>query len=114
MLNFKIDIDFSGVQRKVDKKAERTKVVLAEQILKDSNRYIPADEWTLRNSGIIASMANVSQIIWDTPYARKLYWNPLFNFSKDKNPNAQGKWFEFAKSVHLNDWLKIAQTEVDS
>lgn len=112
MLNFDIKIDLTGVQRKVEKKVERTRVVLTDQILKDSNRYIPADQWTLRNSGIIATMASVSQIVWDTPYARKLYWNPQFNFSKDKNPNAQGKWFEYAKSIHLNDWLRIAQMEV--
>lgn len=112
MLNLKMKIDLSGVTRKVDKKVEKTRHIVTEQVLKDSNYYIPADQWTLRDSGIIATLANIHKIVWDTPYARKLYWNPGFNFSTDNNPNAQGKWFEYAKSIHLNDWLKIAQLEV--
>ncbi|MEK3796116.1 hypothetical protein MKX42_30705 [Paenibacillus sp. FSL R7-0204] len=33
-------------------------------------------------------------ISYDTPYARRLYWHPEYNFRKDKNRNAQGKWLE--------------------
>ncbi|WP_040209873.1 minor capsid protein [Clostridium polynesiense] len=33
-------------------------------------------------------------IIFDTPYARRLYWHPEYNFRKDKNVNAQGKWMQ--------------------
>ncbi len=31
-------------------------------------------------------------IVFDTPYARRLYYHPEYNFRTDKNPNAQGKW----------------------
>ena len=34
------------------------------------------------------------KLIYDTPYARRLYWHPEFNFRSDKNPNARGKWLE--------------------
>lgn len=30
----------------------------------------------------------------DTPYARRIYHHPEYNFRTDKNPNAGGKWFE--------------------
>ena len=30
----------------------------------------------------------------DTPYARRVYLHPEYNFKKNKNPNAQGMWFE--------------------
>lgn len=33
----------------------------------------------------------------DTPYARKLYHHPEYNFQTTNNPNAQGKW--------LSPWL---------
>lgn len=33
-----------------------------------------------------------------TPYARRLYFHPEYNFSTRENPHAQGKWF--------SDWLK--------
>lgn len=32
-----------------------------------------------------------------TPYARRLYYHPEYNFQKDENPNARGEWYE--------DWL---------
>ena len=32
-----------------------------------------------------------------TPYARRLYFHPEYNFRTFKNPNAKGKWFE--------DWI---------
>ncbi|WP_051236356.1 hypothetical protein [Paenibacillus pinihumi] len=34
------------------------------------------------------------KIVYDTPYARRLYWHPEYNFRRDKNANAQGKWLE--------------------
>ena len=34
------------------------------------------------------------KLIYDTPYARRLYWHPEFNFRSDKNANARGKWLE--------------------
>ncbi len=36
-------------------------------------------------------------IVSSTPYARRLYFHPEYNFSTEANPNAKGEWFE--------DWL---------
>lgn len=33
-------------------------------------------------------------LVHSTPYARRLYFHPEYNFSRDENPNAKGKWFE--------------------
>lgn len=30
----------------------------------------------------------------DTPYARRLYFHPEYNYSKEKNKNAQGRWLD--------------------
>ena len=32
-----------------------------------------------------------------TPYARRLYYHPEYNFNQKDNPNAQGRWWE--------DWI---------
>lgn len=111
-MGVKVKTDFSGVLKKVKSKSERTQAVLDEQVLKDSNFYAPEDESTLIGSSIIASEIGKGKLVWDTPYARRLYWNPDYNFSTDTNENAGGKWFERAKSEHLEDWLKITQSEV--
>lgn len=37
---------------------------------------------------------DVVYIVSDTPYARRLYFHPEYNFYKGANPNAGGLWFE--------------------
>ena len=33
-------------------------------------------------------------LVSSTPYARRLYYHPEYNFQTDENPFAGGKWFE--------------------
>ncbi|MFR2138050.1 MAG: minor capsid protein [Pseudoruminococcus massiliensis] len=42
-------------------------------------------------------------IVHSTPYARRLYYHPEYNFKKDENPNAKAHWFE--------DWQKGGKHE---
>lgn len=35
-----------------------------------------------------------TQLNTDTPYARRLYHHPEYNFQKVHNPNAQGEWLK--------------------
>lgn len=109
----KIKIDFTGVQKKVKSKKEKIRYAIAEQVRKDSNYYAPEDNGDLIESSTKASKLEDGIIIWDTPYARRMYWNPQYDFSKDKNPNAQGKWFEKAKSEHLDEWIDIGKEEAN-
>ena len=85
---------------------------LDQMVLKDSNYYIPADTWNLRDSSLMHSDIGSGKLVWQTPYARRLYYNPQYNFSKDKNPNARGLWFEEAKSKHRKRWIKDTEREV--
>lgn len=34
------------------------------------------------------------KLISSTPYARRMYFHPEYNFNKSENPNAQGNWLE--------------------
>lgn len=45
-------------------------------------------------------------IISDTPYARRLYYHPEYNFSKKNNPNAGGMWFEPYINGNKKDYAK--------
>lgn len=40
------------------------------------------------------------------PYARRLYWHPEYNFRKDKNINAQGKWMQAYIDGEKKDFAK--------
>lgn len=62
------------------------------------NQVVPRDQGTLQNEAMFVNTKKVKQgrvsIVHSTPYARRLYFHPEYQFSKDENPNAKGKWFE--------------------
>lgn len=71
----------------------------AEAVLTDirTSGVVPKNIGTLEESSFVdlsQIKQGVAQIIFDTPYARRLYWHPEYNFRTDKNPNARGKWME--------------------
>lgn len=109
MINAKVSVDLRGVSKKIDRITEEKQVKLDEVVLKDSNFYIPRDTGNLEDAGRIGSQIGKGVLIWDVPYAKRLYWNPQYNFSKDSNPNARGKWFEEAKAIRLNQWIRLLQ-----
>jgi hypothetical protein len=88
--------------------------VLDETVIKDSNYYAPEDRGDLQDSALMHSDIGNGEVVWRTPYSRRLYYNPHYNFSTDKNPNAQGLWFEVAKSQNRKDWLDQADKAVKS
>lgn len=105
MIGFKVNVKFlaNELVARNERSAKIARLALSSQIKKDSEHYIPARDWHLRNRGRYTE----TSVSWHTPYARRLYYNPQYNFSKDKNPNASGLWFEKAKEKHLEEWLQI-------
>lgn len=57
---------------------------------------------TLQGDAFSADYADSSKgktsLTHSTPYARRLYFHPEYNFTKETNPNAKGEWFEDWKS----------------
>lgn len=45
-------------------------------------------------------------VVFDTPYARRLYFHPEYNFYKGENPNAGGMWFEPYINGDKKDFVK--------
>ncbi|MCX0399602.1 hypothetical protein [Clostridium perfringens] len=70
-----------------------------EAMLSDikTSAVVPKDTGELERSGFVDLSKlddGIASIIFDTPYARRLYWHPEYNFRQDKNINAQGKWMQ--------------------
>lgn len=42
---------------------------------------------------------------WDTPYARRLYFHPEYNFRKDKHKNAMGLWMTYYTYGPGYEWI---------
>lgn len=123
---------------KVNQKAVRTFVqaqeraveLTAEAILSDvvSRAVTPKDTGELELSGFVnKSKAFVYNIVFDTPYARRWYYNLPFidgngkehkpaTFQKTKNANAQDHWMDYyldgeGKEWVINTYLKFLKQE---
>lgn len=67
-----------------------------------NSQVMPFDTGNLQNESTFADYANLAEgetkIVSSTPYARRLYFHPEYNFSREKNIAAGGKW--------LAPWIK--------
>ena len=82
---------------------------LCAVIRDDCNKYVRVDKSTLRKSSYSASRPDKGLIIWNTPYARRVYYTGTPRTTK--NPNASLQWCEKAKAEYLKKWrAMVAQT----
>jgi hypothetical protein len=79
--------------------AEATKTEISNM------KVVPKETGNLEESASVGSEGNTAHISWNTPYARRLYYHPEYNFRKDKNPNAQGRWADSFQHGPKKDWL---------
>ncbi|UTI41120.1 minor capsid protein [Niallia sp. RD1] len=106
-----IEFNTANISSRIRNTLEETQKILDVQVLKDSNYYAPQDTGELQRSGDRLTIPGSGKVIWETPYARRLYYGITFNFSKDKNANAGPLWFEQGKSTFLSDWVRIVQND---
>ena len=104
----KININKSAVMAKVQGAWDKGLAILTEEIMGDCNKYCKEDIGTLKSSALDHSLPKEGKIIWQTPYARRQYWE-IQTAIKDKNPNASWKWCEVAKRKHQEQWARQAQ-----
>lgn len=61
-------------------------------------QVIPRDTGNLQGESFFVDTSDSASgkvsLVHSTPYARRMYFHPEYNFSKDENPNARGRWFE--------------------
>lgn len=93
----------SDALKNLEKTALQALEMTGEAVKTDivTSAVVPKQTGELERSGFVDT-SGLSQgkikIVYDTPYARRLYWHPEFDFRTDKNANAQGKWMEAYKS----------------
>ena len=106
-MSVEVTTDIQAITQRIARDKEKMIFLVTTQALKDSNNYARRQSGDLIRSSLIATDYEKGILIWDTPYAKKVYWTgtPL----KNKNPNARLMWADFAKANHNKEWLKIAQ-----
>lgn len=87
-----------------------------EAVLSDikTSAVVPKQTGELERSGFVdTSQLNklIVSIVFDTPYARRLYWHPEYNFRTDKNVNAQGKWMQAYIDGDKKEFIKNTYAE---
>lgn len=99
MSDVKIKINLPQIKQ-IDRNAktalEQTAEALHDEI--ENAQIIPKDTGNLQDESTFVDYSEINQgkvkIVSSTPYARRLYYHPEYNFSTKENQNAQGKWFE--------------------
>lgn len=104
----KIKFNQQKVMARIDNAWDKGLAILTEEIMNDANQYVKVDKHTLKNSALIHSVPKQGKIIWQTPYAKRQYWE-IKTAHTDVNPNASWKWFHVAKSKHMQKWARQAE-----
>ena len=110
-------------------------------VIRECFPYVPFDEGILSGSANTATEIGSGEVVYDTPYARYLYYGEVYGpnmpivengeivgwrsppekipmgrqlqYNTDKNPIAGSHWFERAMADHKDDVLKEAQNAAD-
>ena len=101
----KIQISKAQVRAKIDGAWQKNLFALSSEILADCNEYVKRDQNTLRDSSLAASQLGKGILVWDTPYAKRQYWE----IKTALTPGTTWKWCETAKRKHKDQWQKKAQ-----
>lgn len=84
------------ITRAVQVSLEQTAEALHTDVVNAS--VMPFDVGTLQNVSTFVdkkdSKNGIVRIVHTAPYARRLYYHPEYNFSKEENANAQGMWWQ--------------------
>ena len=112
-LNFdtKISVNENGIKNNIEEQARKTQAGLDSLILSDSNYFCPIKTGKLQQSAIINSRLGSGELVWRTPYARRLYYE-YEKPAHQANPNACAKWFEAAKARWLEKWVRFVNERI--
>ena len=108
MSKIKVNWNFGAV-RQVEQAVATALEQTAQAVITDvvDEQVMPMDTGTLQNSSTFVetseSSTGVVGIISDTPYARRLYYHPEYNFRTSENKNAGGKWIDGDKKEFAAD-----------
>lgn len=111
----------------------RAEKILATQVMKDTDKFVPALTGSLTQRTHIEE----STIVYPGPYARFLYYGKVMIYAptgstwapknehkvvtdrdlvmnKSMHPLASSHWFEVSKAANLETWLKVAERLVNN
>lgn len=98
-MKVKIKLNYKNIAI-IKAKANETLVETADAVKSNliQSKTMPFDSGALQNRSTFIDDSKKNKgrvsIVSDTPYARRLFFHPEYNFQKDKNSKAGGMWFD--------------------
>jgi len=108
--NVHVEVNTSAMMGNLRAKWRKHLPQITALIRENANRYVRVDRGNLRGSSYRASDLAKGRIVWETPYARRVYYTG--KPSKDINPNASLLWCEVAKQRHSREWGRAVEKGV--
>lgn len=103
-MQIRVKRQLDGVPLKLSSMVQQGQYAFVNQVYADANMYAPMLSTDLRNQSTIA--ADGKSIIWNTPYARRQYYNYGAKFT---TPGTGPKWDSKAQAIHGSNWIKIVK-----
>jgi hypothetical protein len=107
--NVEVFLDEKGIEKKINKSLDRTQYLLDNKVQKDTSPYVPMLTGELDRSVIPSAQSGKGLLVYSMKYARRLYYNLGFNFTKTFHPKAGAFWFEVSKKINKKSWIKFAK-----
>ncbi len=107
---FKFDFNSAAVMERVQRINSKAIPIVANEALKDANVLARRQSGALVESSIIHSDPKTGRLVWQTKYARRMYFTgtPKLN----KNPRASLMWAHKAAKANIRKYTAIVQNVV--
>lgn len=105
-------VDWAKINMDMRRRKATAQAILDLAIIHDTDPLVPMRQGTLAGSAMLSSKVGKGIIVYDTPYARHLYYGinvkngKKFTYSRAKHPRATERWVEVSKSLYLDKWVK--------
>ena len=103
---------YDAVIERLDRAAQTALAKTVEALHTDvvQSQVIPRDTGALQNESTFVDLSELTSgkasLVSSTPYARRLYYHPEYNFQKSENPHAKGRWMDDYVSGSKKDFVQ--------
>ena len=104
--SIKIEFDMAKLERKFGSREKAAQAFLDNEVIKDTDAYVRYRSGALARSVQTASKVGQGLVVYDTPYAKRVYYDNKSIVSKDVHRHATALWFEASKKKNIGSWMK--------
>ena len=110
-MSVKIETNLGKIRAKINAGKQAVTVAVTEAVVEYGNIYVREDQGALKDSALISSNPKEGKAVWDTPYAKRMYYTGTP--SHDINPQASLMWAQKGVDTHKKELQLIAQKALE-